>query len=75
MSNGVPIALKLTASHYLEFELKIALKAGVDVIVIDGAQAGTHSSPAILTDDFGLPTLSALCRAVQFLAENGIDKT
>jgi methylamine---glutamate N-methyltransferase subunit C len=45
------------------------------VIVIDGAQAGTHSSPAIFTDDFGLPTLSALCRAVQLLAENGIDKT
>jgi glutamate synthase domain-containing protein 2 len=74
MSNGVPIALKLAASHYLEFELDIALKARVDVIVIDGAQGGTHSSPAILTDDFGLPTLSALCRAVRFLKENGYSK-
>ena len=74
IGNGIPIALKLAASHYLEFELKIALMAGVDVIVIDGAQGGTHSSPAIMTDDFGLPTLSALCRAVQFLKENKCNK-
>jgi methylamine---glutamate N-methyltransferase subunit C len=74
MSHGVPIALKLAASHYLEFEMEIAVKSGVDVVVIDGAQGGTHSSPAILTDDFGLPTLSALCRAVRFLKESGYSK-
>ncbi|WP_273368632.1 FMN-binding glutamate synthase family protein [Alicyclobacillus herbarius] len=70
-ANGVPIAVKLAASHVLEQDLYLAVQAGVDVIVLDGAQGGTHSSPAILVDDFGLPTLSALCRAVRFLREQG----
>ncbi|MBX5437014.1 MAG: FMN-binding glutamate synthase family protein [Alicyclobacillaceae bacterium] len=70
-SGGVPIAVKLAASHNLEHDLRIAVQAGVDVVVIDGAQGGTHASQAILVDDFGLPTLSALCRAVRFLKEHG----
>ncbi len=69
VSGGVPIALKLAATHHLEREMALALKAGVDVIVLDGAQGGTHDSPAILVDDFGLPTLAALARASRFLAE------
>lgn len=68
--HGVPIAVKLAASNYLEMEMEMALRAGADVIVIDGAQAGTHGSPAILVDDFGLPTLAALCRAHDYLRLN-----
>ncbi|MCL6442583.1 MAG: FMN-binding glutamate synthase family protein [Alicyclobacillus sp.] len=71
MSQGCPIAIKLAAGNNLEIDLQIAVSAGVDVIVIDGAQAGTQSSPAILVDDFGLPTLPALCRAQRFLLEKG----
>jgi len=69
ISGGVPIALKLAATHHLEREMMLAIEAGVDVIVLDGAQGGTHDSPAILVDDFGLPTLAALVRAVRFLEE------
>ncbi|PWI56797.1 hypothetical protein BM613_11915 [Sulfoacidibacillus thermotolerans] len=69
---GVPIALKMAAGLDLERNIEMAVKAGVDVIVIDGAQGGTHSSPAILVDDFGLPTLSALCRAEQFLCQKDL---
>ncbi|QSO55234.1 FMN-binding glutamate synthase family protein [Alicyclobacillus curvatus] len=68
--HGVPIGVKLAASNYLEVEMEMALRAGADVIVIDGAQAGTHGSPAILVDDFGLPTLAALCRADEYLRLN-----
>lgn len=71
-SEGAPIAVKLAAGNDLEQDLRIAVQAGVDVVVIDGAQGGTHASPAILVDDFGLPTLSALCRAVRFLEESGL---
>lgn len=67
IGGGAPIAIKLAANHYLERELAIAVEAGVDVIVLDGAQGGTHDSPAIVVDDFGLPTLPALVRAVRFL--------
>ncbi|WP_245630026.1 FMN-binding glutamate synthase family protein [Alicyclobacillus acidiphilus] len=70
-SDGAPIAVKLAAGHDIEQDIKIAVQAGADVLVIDGAQGGTHSSPAILVDDFGLPTLAALCRAVRFLEHSG----
>ncbi len=69
ISGGVPIAIKLAASHFLERDLAKAVAAGVDVIVLDGAQGGTHDSPAIVVDDFGLPTLAALARAVRFLEQ------
>lgn len=73
VGKGVPIAVKLAAGQNLERDLEIAAWADVDVIVLDGAQAGTHGSPAILVDDFGLPTLSALCRATAFLREHGLE--
>lgn len=72
VGGGVPIAVKIAAGHHLERDLDLLVRAGADVIVIDGAQGGTHSSPAILVDDFGLPTLSAICRAVRFLEEHGL---
>ncbi|RIV18050.1 FMN-binding glutamate synthase family protein [Alicyclobacillaceae bacterium I2511] len=74
LTGGVPIAVKLAASHHLEAELAIICAAGADVIVLDGAQGGTFGSPGILVDDFGLPTLAALVRAVQFLRREGWDK-
>ncbi len=72
ISRGAPIALKMAAGNDLEADLALAVKADVDVVVLDGAQGGTFSSPAILVDDFGIPTLSALCRAIRFLRENGL---
>ncbi len=47
-TGGVPVAYKFAASHYLEEEIKIALEAGIDVIVIDGAEAGTHAGQPLL---------------------------
>lgn len=67
LSRGAPIAVKIAAGQALERDLMWAIKASVDVIVIDGAQGGTHGSPAIVVDDFGIPTLHALCRAVPFV--------
>jgi glutamate synthase domain-containing protein 2 len=71
-TSGVPISFKFAASHYLEEEIEIALDAGIDVIVIDGAEAGTHAGQPLLEDDFGLPTMHALVRAVDFLEEKGV---
>lgn len=67
MLDGVPIGIKMIPSHQLEKDIEIALQAKVDFISIDGAQAGTKGSPPILEDDFGLPTMIALCRAVRYL--------
>jgi glutamate synthase domain-containing protein 2 len=68
---GVPVGLKFCASHWLERELDIALDAGVDYVVIDGAEAGTHGGPPTLEDDVGLPTLHALARAARHIEQRG----
>ena len=67
LSGGRPVVVKLAASHRLEKDLAVCLKAGVDGVVIDGAQAGTGQAPPIVQDDFGIPTLYALLRARKFL--------
>ena len=71
-TGGVPIAYKFAASHYIEKEIEIALAAGIDVIVVDGAEAGTHAGQPLLEDDFGLPTMHALVRAADYLEEKGV---
>jgi glutamate synthase domain-containing protein 2 len=71
-TGGVPVAYKFAATHYLEKEMEIALSAGVDVIVVDGAEAGTHAGQPLLEDDFGLPTMHALVRAADYLEAKGV---
>ncbi|OUN01530.1 MAG: hypothetical protein BAA04_07870 [Firmicutes bacterium ZCTH02-B6] len=70
-TDGVPIGVKLAPGRRLEQDLEACLAAGVDYIALDGAQAATKGSPPILQDDFGLPTLYALVRAVRFLEASG----
>ncbi len=69
---GVPVGLKIAATHHLEKELEIALEAGVDFVTVDGAEGGTHAGQTVLEDDVGLPTLYALNRAADFFKKNGV---
>ncbi|MBS4214840.1 MULTISPECIES: FMN-binding glutamate synthase family protein [Neobacillus] len=66
-SGGVPIGVKLGAGGKIEEDLDHLLYMGVDFITIDGGQAGMHGAPPILFDDFGIPTLHAVVRAVNHL--------
>ncbi|GAB6153185.1 FMN-binding glutamate synthase family protein [Desulfosporosinus burensis] len=66
-SNGIPIALKLMATGHLEDDLAAAINLGFDAVIIDGAQGGSHATTPIKQDDFGIPSLFALIRAVRFL--------
>ncbi|MGA8942781.1 MAG: FMN-binding glutamate synthase family protein [Thermoactinomyces sp.] len=68
---GVPVGLKIAATHHLEKELQIAVEAGVDFVTLDGAEGGTHGGPPTLQDDVGLPTMFAITRASEFLARKG----
>ncbi len=72
MTDGIPIGVKICASAVLEQDLEISIQAGVDFISIDGGQAGTKGGPPILEDDFGLPTIYALSRAIHYLKERGV---
>ncbi|WP_081413195.1 FMN-binding glutamate synthase family protein [Aneurinibacillus terranovensis] len=72
VTGGVPIGVKICASAKLEADLEVAIQGGVDFISIDGGQAGTKGGPPILEDDFGLPTIYALSRAVHYLEKRGV---
>ncbi|MDN4592356.1 FMN-binding glutamate synthase family protein [Polycladomyces subterraneus] len=69
---GVPVGLKIAATHHLEKELAIAVEAEVDFVTLDGAEGGTHGGSPTLQDDVGLPTLFAISRAMEFFAKKGV---
>jgi glutamate synthase domain-containing protein 2 len=66
----VPIFVKLGATRVFD-DVKLAVKAGADVVVIDGMEGGTGASPEILQDHTGIPTLAAVCEARRALQDTG----
>jgi glutamate synthase domain-containing protein 2 len=72
ISGGVPIAVKFGASHHLEEELDIFIGGGIDVLVFDGLEGGTHGGMPLFMDDIGLPLFPAVCRAANYLRERGL---
>src|SRR5207247_1923413 len=53
-------------------DVKLAAKAGADVIVVDGMEGGTGASPEILQEHTGIPTLAAVCEARAALENLGL---
>src|SRR2546425_2824572 len=64
----VPIFVKLGAARVYD-DVKLAAKAGADVVVIDGMEGGTGASPDLLQEHTGIPTLAAVCEARAALEE------
>jgi len=62
LTGGKPIIIKLGAGN-VEEDVKLAVKAGPDVIAIDGMEGGTGAAPEIMLNQFGTPTLAAVVRA------------
>ncbi len=67
----VPIFLKMGATRP-RYDVAIAAKAGVDVIVVDGAEGGTGASPELLLNHTGIPTISAIRAAREALDDCGM---
>ncbi len=67
----VPIIVKYSPGRVKE-DVKIAAKAGADIIAIDGMQGGTGASPEVATENAGIPTIAALVQAVEALNEIGL---
>lgn len=61
-TGGKPIIIKLGAGH-VEADVKLALRAGPDVIALDGMSGGTGAAPEIMLDDFGVPILTTTIQA------------
>lgn len=67
----VPIFVKLGAARVFD-DVRLAAKAGADVIVVDGMEGGTGASPEILQEHTGIPTLAAVCEARAALEDIGL---
>ena len=63
-----PIYVKIGASRPY-YDVKLAVKAGADVIVLDGMQGGTAATQEVFIEHVGIPILSAIPQAVQALQE------
>lgn len=64
----IPIYVKLGATRTKD-DVKLAVKAGADVVVIDGMQGGTAATQQVFIEHTGIPTLAALRLAVEALEE------
>ncbi|MFX1785753.1 FMN-binding glutamate synthase family protein [Prescottella equi] len=69
-----PIYVKVGATRTY-YDVKLAVKAGADVIVVDGMQGGTAATQDVLIEHVGIPTLAAIPQAAQALQELGVHRT
>ena len=68
-----PIYVKIGASRPY-YDVKLAVKAGADVIVLDGMQGGTAATQEVFIEHVGIPILSAIPQAIQALQEMGMHR-
>ncbi|MDO6564992.1 FMN-binding glutamate synthase family protein [Amphritea sp. 1_MG-2023] len=69
----VPIYIKVGATRTY-YDVKLAVKAGADVIVVDGMQGGTAATQEVFIEHVGIPTLAAIPQAVRALQEMGMHR-
>jgi glutamate synthase domain-containing protein 2 len=67
----IPVYVKIGASRVFN-DVKLAVKAGADVIVLDGMQGGTAATQQVYIEHAGIPTLPALRQAVEALEDMGV---
>lgn len=68
-----PIYVKMAASRPY-YDTSLAVKAGADVVVIDGMQGGTAATQDVFIENVGIPTLAAIRPAVAALRDLGVHR-
>jgi len=68
-----PIYVKVGASRPY-YDTALAVKAGADVVVLDGMQGGTAATQEVFIENVGLPILAAIGPAVQALQDLGLHR-
>lgn len=66
-----PIFVKLGATR-VSNDVKLAVAAGADVVVVDGMQGGTGATQDVFIEHAGIPTLPAVRLAAEALREIGM---
>ncbi|MCS5559974.1 MAG: FMN-binding glutamate synthase family protein [Oceanospirillaceae bacterium] len=69
----IPIYIKIGATRTY-YDVKLAVKAGADVVVVDGMQGGTAATQEVFIEHVGIPTLAAIPQAVQALQDMGMHR-
>ncbi|TDU02154.1 N-methylglutamate synthase subunit C precursor [Streptomyces sp. 846.5] len=68
-----PVYVKIGASRTY-YDVKLAVQAGADVVVVDGMQGGTAATQEVFIEHVGVPTLAAVPQAVRALQELGVHR-
>jgi len=68
-----PIFVKVGATRTY-YDVQLAVKAGADVIVVDGMQGGTAATQDVFIEHVGIPTMPAVRLAVDALEELGLHR-
>jgi methylamine---glutamate N-methyltransferase subunit C len=68
-----PVYVKVGATRTY-YDVKLAVAAGADVVVVDGMQGGTAATQDVFIEHVGIPTLAAIPQAVQALQELGLHR-
>ena len=68
-----PVFVKVGATRTY-YDVKLAVAAGADVVVVDGMQGGTAATQEVFIEHVGIPTLAAIPEAVQALQELGLHR-
>lgn len=68
-----PIYVKVGATRPY-YDTALAVKAGADVVVVDGMQGGTAATQEVFIEHVGLPTLACVRNAVKALQDLGMHR-
>jgi glutamate synthase domain-containing protein 2 len=68
-----PIYVKVGASRPY-YDIALSVKAGADVVVLDGMQGGTAATQDVFIENVGIPILAAIRPAVQALQDLGMHR-
>ena len=69
----VPIYVKVGGTRPY-YDTALAVKAGADVVVLDGMQGGTAATQDVFIEHVGLPTLACIRPAVRALQDMGMHR-
>jgi len=68
---SVPVYVKIGATR-VDHDVKLAVAAGADVVVVDGMQGGTAATQDVFIEHAGIPTLPAVRMAAEALRDIGM---